>query len=69
MVFPRNMENTLWGMVLMGIPLAYDMALLGLGATKSHDVVSHTKWVTVSCTLVMRGLTASARMPFICVRD
>ncbi len=44
--------DLLWGMVLVGMTLAFSLAVVGVRAAKRHDVTSHRKWMTISCGLV-----------------
>ena len=53
-----RIEDLLWGMVLMGMTVAYGMTFIGVHAAKRHDVKSHKKWMTIACVLVGVWLVA-----------
>jgi len=62
-------ENMLWGLVLIGMTLAYGMALLGVRAAKRHEVDTHRKWMTVSFALVGLWLVAYVTKQLLFGRD
>ncbi len=64
-----RMEDILWGMVLIGMTVAYGMACMGVQAAKRHDVASHRKWMTLSCVLVGIWLVAYVTKQLIVGRD
>ena len=64
-----QVEDILWGMVLIGMTVAYGMTLIGVGAAKRHDVTAHKKWMTISCTLVGIWLIAYVTKQLIFGRD
>ena len=47
-----DMVDQLWGLVLIGMTVAYGMMCIGVQAAKRHDVNAHRKWMTISCLLV-----------------
>lgn len=53
-----GITDFLWGLVLVGMTVAYGMTLVGVWAAKRHDVAAHRKWMTISCTLVGMWLMA-----------
>lgn len=64
-----SIENLLWGMVLVGMTVAYGIALFGVRAAKQHNVVSHRQWMMVSCALVVVWLVAYVTKQFLFGRD
>ncbi len=61
--------DLLWGLVLVGMTVAFGMALIGVRAAKRHDVTSHRKWMTVSCVLVGIWLVAYVTKQLMFGRD
>lgn len=61
--------DLLWGLVLVGMTVAYGMTFLGVRAAKRHDVTSHRKWMTLACTLVGIWLLAYVSKQMIVGRD
>ena len=47
-----GIDDLLWGLVLIGMTVAYGMTVIGVRAAKRHDVSSHRKWMTIACVLV-----------------
>jgi len=64
-----NIDNVLWGMVLVGMTGAYGIALFGVRAAKQHEVASHRQWMMVSCVLVVVWLLAYVTKQFLFGRD
>jgi len=64
-----RIEDLLWGMVLIGMTVAYGMTFIGVQAAKRHDVTSHRKWMTISCALVVVWLVAYVTKQLIFGRD
>lgn len=64
-----SIENLLWGMVLVGMTVAYGFAIFGVHAAKQHNVASHRQWMMVSCVLVVVWLVAYVTKQFVFGRD
>jgi putative membrane protein len=64
-----QVDGILWGMVLIGMTVAYGMTFKGVQAAKRHDVASHRKWMTISCVLVCIWLVAYVTKQLIFGRD
>ena len=60
-----SIENLLWGMVLVGMTVAYGFAIFGVHAAKQHNVASHRQWMMVSCVLVVVWLVAYVTKQFV----
>ena len=68
-VSQMGIDDVLWGLVLVGMTVAYAMTLIGVQAAKRHDVSSHRKWMTLSCALVGIWLVAYVGKQLIIGRD
>lgn len=64
-----ELADLLWGLVLVGMTIAYAMTLIGVQAAKRHDVSSHKKWMTLACVLVGIWLVAYVGKQLIVGRD
>ncbi|WP_447968346.1 DUF420 domain-containing protein [Nitrospira sp. M1] len=47
-----NTADVMWAVVLIGMTVAYGVALFGVRAAKQQNVHRHAKWMMASCTLV-----------------
>ncbi len=68
-VLQMGIDDLLWGLVLVGVTVAYAMTLIGVQAAKRHDVSSHRKWMTIACSLVGIWLVAYVGKQLIFGRD
>jgi len=64
-----GIPDVLWGIVLVGMTLAYGMTVCGVRAAKRHDLVSHRKWMTMACVLVSMWLVTYVTKQLIFGRD
>jgi len=64
-----RITDLLWGMVLIGMTVAYGMNFFGVQAAKRHDVASHRKWMIIACTMVGIWLIAYVTKQLIFGRD
>ena len=64
-----EINDLFWGVVLVGMTVAYGMTFIGVQAAKRHDVTSHRKWMTISCVLVGIWLSAYVSKQVILGRD
>ena len=64
-----RITDLFWGMVLVGMTVAYGMTFMGVQAAKRHDVASHRRWMTIACTMVGLWLIAYVTKQLIFGRD
>ena len=64
-----GLDDLLWGVVLVGMTVAYGMTLIGVRAAKQHDVTTHRKWMTIACSLVGIWLVAYVGKQLVFGRD
>ena len=64
-----GMTDWLWGIVLVGMTVAYGMTFLGVRAAQHHDLTAHRKWMTLSCILVGIWLVAYVTKQVLFGRD
>ncbi len=64
-----SIGDLLWGLVLVGMTVAYGMTFLGVRAAKRNDVNSHRRWMTLACALVGIWLLAYVSKQMILGRD
>ena len=64
-----SIDNLLWGIVLVGMTVAYGIALFGVREAKQHNATSHRQWMMVSCALVVVWLVAYVTKQFLFGRD
>ncbi len=64
-----SVENMWWGLVLVGMTVAYGMALLGVQSARRHEVDTHRKYMIISFTLVGMWMVAYVIKQLVLGRD
>ena len=64
-----SVQSLLWGVVLVGMTLAFGLSIFGVRAAQRHDVAAHGKWMMVACGLVSVWLVAYVTKQMFVGRD